>query len=83
MMVAPAESARSMFSRWMRLKGVSRTTRIRGRRSFMVTSAARWMRLCPNPLAMADNEAIEQGQTIIPACFHDPEAGGAAMSSSV
>ena len=64
-MVAPASEASCMLRRWMRLRGVSRTQRMSGRRSLRQTSAARWMRLEARPLAMAARVPMEQGRMIM------------------
>jgi len=64
-MVAPASEASCMLRMWMRLNGVSRMQRTRGRFSLRQTSAARWMRFCARPLAMDARVPMEQGRMII------------------
>jgi len=80
-MVAPARVSRVMFSRWMSDSGVSRGTRMSGRRSLSATSAARSTRLRDVPAAMEAMVPMEHGQTTIPADGADPEAGVAPRSS--
>jgi len=46
--------------------GDSRNARTSGRRSFSVTSAARWRRSREIPLAIAPSVPALQGMTIIP-----------------
>jgi head-tail adaptor len=62
------------------LSGVSRTIRIRRRRSFSVTSAARVSRLSPRPCAIAASDFIEQGATTMAAVAKLPLAMQAPMS---
>ena len=82
MMTAPASLAQSMLRRWMRLRGLSRGTRIRGRRSLRVTSAARCSRLVPAPVAMLARLLMEQGQTTMPSCCQEPLAGAAPRQAA-
>ena len=70
-----------MFSRWTRLKGVSRGTRISFRRSFRWTSAARVIRFVVIPWAIAARVLMLQGATTIPAVRNDPLAIPAEKSA--
>src|SRR4051812_48090770 len=70
-----------MLPRWIALSGVSRGTRMSFRRSLSVTSAARSISDREAPTAIAESVPIEQGQTIIPEVFAEPDAGGAPLSS--
>ena len=54
-----------MLRKCARFSGVSRTIRIRRRRSFSMTSAARVMRLSDRPCATAASVRMEQGATTI------------------
>ena len=72
-----------MFRKCTSENGVSRGTKIRRRRSFSTTSAARSTRLRLFPVATPASVAIEQGQMTIPAVSTDPDAGRAPRSSSV
>jgi hypothetical protein len=65
-MIAPISASCTSVRRWPRCSGVSRTTRISGRRSFNVTSAARVRRLDVTPVAISDMVRTEQGATIMP-----------------
>ena len=80
-MVAPALAAMYIFFKWMMLKGVSLGSRISGRFSFRLTSAALWIRLSATPDAMAASVFIEQGAMTMPSFLNDPLAGGAKKSS--
>src|SRR6266404_4195716 len=65
MMTAPACCARSIFSRWMRLNGVSRTHRTSLRPSLSITSAERARRSSQVPAAIFANVPTVQGITAI------------------
>src|ERR1700683_1418023 len=80
MITAPASLARSIFSMWMRLKGVSRTQRINVRFSFKQTSAARASKSSLAPLAMEARVPAEHGMTAIPSTVWLPEAIAAPIS---
>ena len=71
-----------MLRRWMRLKGVSRTQRMSGRRSLRQTSAARSIRLEAIPLAIPASVPMVQGRTIMPSEGVLPLAMLAPMSAS-
>jgi hypothetical protein len=71
----------SMFSRWISLSGASRTQSTRRRRSFSVTSAARWTRFSLKPLAMAASVLALQGAMIIPSVRNEPLEIAAPMSA--
>ncbi len=77
MMTAPACDRRSMFSRWMVEKGVSRTTRISLRRSLSATSAARSIRSSQIPLATEARVPVVQGQMTTASGGFEPLATGA------
>ena len=66
-----------MFSNMIWEYGASRGTKIRGRRSFNATSAARSIRLLLAPVAMADKLPVEHGHTTIGTGAPDPLATGA------
>ena len=70
-----------MFSRWIRLSGVSRGTRISFRPSLSATSAARWIRFDADPEATAVRVRIEQGAITMPSVLNEPDATTAPMSS--
>ena len=55
-----------MLRRCARLKGVSRTIRIRRRRSFRVTSAARVKRLSERPWAIASGSFAAEAMVVAP-----------------
>jgi hypothetical protein len=61
--------------------GVSRGTRMSGRRSFSMTSAARWIRLSASPQATAASVPMLQGQMTMASAGLEPEATGANHSS--
>ena len=65
-MIAPISANCASVRRCPRCSGVSRTSRISGRRSFSVTSAARVRRLVVTPVAISDIVRTEQGATIMP-----------------
>ena len=69
-----------MFSRWIRLSGVSRGTSTSRRRSLSITSAQRWIRLPPTPWAIAARVDIEHGATTAAGASDDPDAKGWVMS---
>ena len=69
-----------MLRRCARLNGVSRTIRIRRRRSLSVTSAARVSRLSPKPCAIAASVFIVQGAITIAAVSKLPLAMQAPIS---
>ena len=71
-----------MCSRWIADNGISRGTRINCRRSLIITSAARSIRLLLAPVAMAESEPEEQGQTTIERGAAEPLATGANHSCS-
>ncbi len=71
---APAWVTRTMFSRWIRLSGVSRGTRISLRRSFRWTSAARVIRLAVIPAAIDASVLMLHGTMTIPPVRNDPLA---------
>src|SRR3954470_8625384 len=81
MTTAPARARRSMLPKWIALNGVSLGTNTSLRCSFSVTSAARSISDRDAPTAIAESVPIEQGQTIIPEVFAEPDAGGAPLSS--
>ena len=61
-----------MFSRWMELNGASRTTSTSLRRSFRMTSAARWIRFSPEPEAIAPRVRALHGHTTMPRVRKEP-----------
>src|SRR3569623_146344 len=65
MMVTPMRASLSMFSRCITESGISRTTRMSWRRSFITTSAARSRRSSLLPCAIADKVPLVQGHTPI------------------
>ena len=69
-----------MHLRWPRCSGVSRTSRISGRPSLSVTSAARAMSESLWHEAIAPAVLIEQGAITMPAVRKEPEAIEAPMS---
>ena len=69
-----------MFSRWMVVKGVSRTTRISLRRSFRVTSAARSISELERPAAILPRVPVVQGQMTMASGGLLPLATGAVHS---
>lgn len=79
-MVAPARHALVMFSRCIRLNGVSLGSSIRGRLSLRQTSAERVMRLSAIPAAMDATVFMEHGAMAIPSWINDPLAGAAELS---
>ncbi len=70
-----------MFSRWTRLSGVSRGTRISLRRSFRWTSAARVIRFVVIPCATEASVLMLHGATTIPAVGNEPLAMPAEKSA--
>jgi len=78
---APISASATMVLKCPRCSGVSRTIKIKGRRSLSDTSAARMSRLELIPLAMADMVWIEQGAITIPSVWKDPLASFAPISS--
>src|SRR5580704_1427364 len=79
--VAPASAASVILRRWMRLNGVSRTQRIKGRCSLRQTSAARSINCSAKPLAMRASVPILHGSTIIASVKYEPLATLAPMSA--
>lgn len=59
-------SSTHMFSRWISLRGVSRTHNINFRFSFKQTSAEREINSSQNPIRIAASVFIEHGTTIMP-----------------
>ena len=80
MTTAPARVTAAMFSRWIRLSGVSRGISTSRRRSFSITSAQRWIRFRAVPWAMHARLAPEQGAMSAAGASDDPDANGAVMS---
>ncbi len=66
-MVAPASEASCILRRWMRLKGVSRTQRIRGAVFFECNVGGAMDEVVARPLAMCARVPMEQGRTIMAA----------------
>ncbi|WPD59661.1 phenylacrylic acid decarboxylase PAD1 [Saccharomyces cerevisiae] len=62
-----------MFSRWMEDKGVSRVTSSNLRFSLIETSAALVIKSSVKPILIAASDFMEQGTTIIPSCWKDPD----------
>src|SRR5579875_1133254 len=78
--IAPARATFTMFSRWIRVMGVSLGTTIRGLLSFMVTSAALTNRLSAKPDAIAPSVCMLHGMITIASTGNEPEDNVAAMS---
>jgi len=79
-MTAPISASAVSTRRCPRCSGVSRTTRISGRPSFRVTSAARDTSVSLWQDAMAAAVRIEHGAMTIPSVRKEPEAMEAPMS---
>ena len=73
-MIAPASVTLAMVRIWPRCRGVSRSIRTNLRRSFSITSAARARSDVVSPVAISDIDLTEQGATIIPSQWNDPDA---------
>ncbi len=71
-MTTPMRASFSMFSRCISLRGASRTASTSRRRSFRTTSAARWTRWSPRPVAIAASDFTLHGATIIPIVWNEP-----------
>ena len=71
---APASAQADRLRSWIRCSGVSRGTRIRWRFSLRWTSAARWMRFCDRPWAMAATVPMLHGQMTMPPVRNEPLA---------
>jgi hypothetical protein len=82
MIVAPASATAVRFRRCTTDSGLSLGTRMSGRRSLSVTSAARSMSDRLVPCAIAAAVPMEHGQMTMPATGADPDAGRAPRSAS-
>ena len=80
--LAPIRASFSMFSKWISLKGVSRGTSTRVRRSLRMTSAHRSRRLPEFPAAMRERVPMLQGQITMASGAFEPLATGARKSFS-
>ena len=69
-----------MFSRWIAESGVSRGQSTSLRSSLSATDAARWIRFCERPAAIAPSVPDEHGQTTYASTFAEPEAYGERQS---
>ena len=79
-MIAPISVKETMVRRCPRWKGVSRTIKTRRRRSLSTTSAARVKRVEVTPAPISDIVRTEQGATIMPRVWNDPDAMEAPTS---
>lgn len=70
----PAFERVSIFSRWIKLNGLSRGTQIKGKFSFNVTSAALEIKSWDMPDAILPIQPIDAGMIIIPLWRKEPEA---------
>ena len=77
---APASTRVIRCSRWLRVTGVSRGTTTVVRRSFKLTSAARWSRSFDSPIAIPAHAAVLAGTTTIPFARYEPLLGPAPKS---
>src|SRR5215471_747247 len=77
---APISASAVIVRRWPRWSGVSRITRMSGRPSLRVTSAARVRRLSARPCAMEAAAFTLHGTTTMPSVLKEPEAMEAPMS---
>ena len=75
-----SEKMINMFSKWISLRGVSRTTSISFLPSFRQTSADLDMSSSPRPILTAASVFILQGMMNMPSCTKEPDDGGAAKS---
>ena len=82
-MIAPISESETMVRRCPKWSGVSRTIKIRRRRSFSDTSAARVSKLEQIPAAIADIVWIEHGATTMPSVRKEPLASRHPMSSKL
>ena len=80
-MMAPISDSCVNVRRWPVCSGVSRTIRTTRRRSFSATSAARDINVDVTPQAISDAVRMEQGATIMPFVWKEPEEMAAPRSA--